>query len=442
MKFGFARHLAALIIAIYFGSPAQAGTVHGVVTNRTLNRPAANIEVTLVNPQQGMAPVATTHSDEQGQFTFDNPGIGAGPMLLRASYQGVTFNTPLFPGKPAVDVEIFELTNDPKAITVASHVVIFEPTSGKLIGAEEYIVQNSTSPPKAFYRSEGSFLFPIPEKGTLQQVTTIASSTGMPVTQVPIEKSKGSKAIAYTFRPGETSIRLAYELPYPSNSAIVKIPAAYSGMKLLVVAPPGVSLSAPGLQSAGQEQGMMVYAHEPMAEKSVLTVTLSGVGTQPPPQQSADAEAPAPDPQMPQQQGNSRMPAPQSSQGADVQAVPSRLDVLKWPLIGGFVLLFAFCGYLLSRKQIIVAPAAAEASYAATASATTPAAAKNPVVAEKPAAPGSAAAISQQVNSSLESLKDSLFRIELRRQAGTISEEDYARERAQFEKLLRDLVGS
>ena len=276
MKFGFARHLAALIVAISFSTLAQAGTVHGVVTNRTLNRPAANIEVTLVNPQQGMAPVATTHSDEQGQFTFDNPGIGAGPMLLRASYQGVTFNTPLFPGKPAVDVEIFELTNDPKAITVASHVVIFEPTSGKLVGAEEYIVQNSTSPPKAFYRSDGSFLFSIPEKGTLQQVATIASSTGMPVTQVVMDKSKGSKAIAYTFRPGETSIRLAYELPYPSNSTTVKIPAAYSGMKLLVVAPPGVSLSAPGLQSAGQEQGMMVYAHEPMAEKSVLLLLGNG----------------------------------------------------------------------------------------------------------------------------------------------------------------------
>jgi hypothetical protein len=41
---------------------------------------------------------------------------------------------------------------------------------------------------------------------------------------------------------------------------------------------------------------------------------------------------------------------------------------------------------------------------------------------------------------SLDALKDQLFRLELRRQAGTISEEDYARERAQMEKLLRDLV--
>jgi hypothetical protein len=181
---------------------------------------------------------------------------------------------------------------------------------------------------------------------------------------------------------------------------------------------------------------MMIYAHEPMPAKSSLAVTISGVGTIPA-EQPAQGDAP-PDPQMPQQ-GNSRIPAPQSSQGAEVQAVPSRLDSLKWPLIGVFVVLFAFCGFLLSRKQIIVAPAATASAPTPTVSpAYTP---PTPAV-EKPAAAGSVAAISQQVNSSLDSLKDSLFRLELRRQAGTISEEEYARERAQFEKLLRDLVGS
>jgi hypothetical protein len=48
--------------------------------------------------------------------------------------------------------------------------------------------------------------------------------------------------------------------------------------------------------------------------------------------------------------------------------------------------------------------------------------------------------IDQQVSVSMDSLKDQIFRLELRRQAGTISEEDYAREKNQVEKLLRDLV--
>jgi hypothetical protein len=41
---------------------------------------------------------------------------------------------------------------------------------------------------------------------------------------------------------------------------------------------------------------------------------------------------------------------------------------------------------------------------------------------------------------SLDALKDQLFRLELRHQAGTIREEEYARERAKAEQVLRDLV--
>jgi hypothetical protein len=50
------------------------------------------------------------------------------------------------------------------------------------------------------------------------------------------------------------------------------------------------------------------------------------------------------------------------------------------------------------------------------------------------------AEVDAAVSNSLDSLKDQIFRLELRRQAGTISEEEYAQERARTEKVLRDLV--
>jgi len=37
-------------------------------------------------------------------------------------------------------------------------------------------------------------------------------------------------------------------------------------------------------------------------------------------------------------------------------------------------------------------------------------------------------------------VKEKLFRLEIRHQAGTISEEEYSRERAKAEQILRDLV--
>ncbi len=70
-----------------------------------------------------------------------------------------------------------------------------------------------------------------------------------------------------------------------------------------------------------------------------------------------------------------------------------------------------------------------KANYSKT-STTAAAAASGPDLAEVDAA----------VGVSLDSLKDQIFRLELRRQAGTISEEEYAQERARAEKVLRDLV--
>jgi hypothetical protein len=57
-----------------------------------------------------------------------------------------------------------------------------------------------------------------------------------------------------------------------------------------------------------------------------------------------------------------------------------------------------------------------------------------------PAVTNTLAQVDATVGTNLETLKDRIFRLELRRQAGTISEEEYTRERAAAEKVLRDLV--
>ena len=48
--------------------------------------------------------------------------------------------------------------------------------------------------------------------------------------------------------------------------------------------------------------------------------------------------------------------------------------------------------------------------------------------------------VNAAVATSMDYLKEQLFRLELRHQAGTISDEEYASERARAEKVLRDLV--
>jgi len=48
--------------------------------------------------------------------------------------------------------------------------------------------------------------------------------------------------------------------------------------------------------------------------------------------------------------------------------------------------------------------------------------------------------VTLEVNSKLDSLKVTLLRLVLRRQAGTITDAEFALERGRAEQLLRDLV--
>ena len=393
---------------------ACAGVLHGTVKNGTTGKAAGGIEVILIQLQGGMQPVANSKTDEHGQFSFDNPSVGVQPMLVRAVYKGINFHQPLPPGRNDVEVSIFEPSKDSKTISVASRIVFFQPGGANLTVAEEYSIQNNSQPPQAYFRSEGNFEFVIPDNAKLQQVAA-SGPTGMPVVQAPIDKKKGKYAIAYALRPGQSTVRYSYEVPYPGNSATVKVATIYPEARLLVVASPTLQVRGDGLQSGGQEQGMSVYGRENVSASDVMSVSVSGTA---PPLQAGGSDAGGGGAQGAQ---DNQAPTP----AANIQAIPGRLDVLKWPLIAGFVGIFALGAMLLARKPV-------------------PAVAGNVPAARAPADSVPAAAplarVDAAVGASLDALKDQLFRLELRRQAGTISEAEYAQERARAEKLLRELV--
>src|SRR5258708_35275831 len=154
--------------------------------NGTTGKAAAGIELILIQLQGGMQEVAHSKSGADGEFTFDHPGLGAQPMLVRAVYHGVNYNHAIPPGTTtAQQVDIYEPSKDAKTINVPSHVVIFQPNGATLHVGEEYQIENKSQPPMAFYRTEGSFDFALPENVQLQQVAA-AVPAGMPVVQLPI----------------------------------------------------------------------------------------------------------------------------------------------------------------------------------------------------------------------------------------------------------------
>ena len=313
------------------------------------------------------------------------------------------------------------------------------------------------SAPEAYnMKSEGGakvLFIDIRTKGEFQFVgTPTVTDQNIPYMEIDDpttwDKKNNRYSIAFAFRPGASVVRYSYELPYEGNAASVKLPTIHAGA-LLVVAPPTVQVNGDGLAPGGQEQGMNLYGRQDVPVGTLVAVNLSG--SAPPPNANARGE-----------QGQQGRDAQQggSEGGANIQAVPGRLDDVKWPLIGLFLVAFAAGGYLLSRKAVVVAAGSeqveAGASAPKKAKKTAPQQAA-PVHAVSPApeapapardavaiAPTNGAATLKEVDAaigtSLDALKESLFRLELRRQAGTISEEEYARERARAEKVLRDLV--
>jgi hypothetical protein len=419
--------VAALVLAPF--TIAEAGTVHGTVKNGTTGKPAAGVEVVLLQLQGGMQPVANGKTDDKGEFTFDNAGLGAQPMLLRAVYHGINFHQPVPPGSSTVEVNIFESSTDAKTISVPSRVVVFQPNGATLIVGEEYQVENKSVPPQAYYRTDGNFDFALPEKGQLQQVAA-SGPTGMPVVQLPIDKKNNRYSIAYAFRPGQSTVRYSYEIPYAGNAATVKISTIYPGGRLIVVAPPTMQISGQGLSAGGQEQGMNLYGRDDVPAGTLVAVNVSG--TAPPPDAGGGAEQ--------GQQGRDAQQGGGEAGGVNIQQVPGRLDVLKWPLIAGFIGVFALGAFLLARKPVAVAAVIISAKEEAPAAKTK----KIKLSAASAQAPSngeaSLADVDAAIGTSLDALKERLFRLELRHQAGTISPEEYAQERAHAEKVLRDLV--
>jgi len=440
-----ARLAMAFVVCLFvnaaFSAAAMAGTVAGVVRNGTNNSVVAGAQVLLISLQGGMQVVANTKTDSAGKYHFQDDAIGQGPMLLRAVYKGVNFHQPLPPGTPTADITVFEPTTNPMARAVAQRLVVLQPNGTSLLVGEEFSIENKVTPPAAYYDEKGDFEFQIPEGAQLSQVSAWGPS-GMPVVQGTIDKGPNHYAIAFAFQPGDNGVRISYEIPYGSSSASLVLTSPYDSGHMLVAAPPTVQVSSDGFSPAGSEQGYSVYARDTIAAGAKVQIAVSGTAP-PPAADNASGSGGAPD------QTNGRDSGDAAS--GSLQVIPPRLDSLRWILIGGFAALFAL-GLVYLWRRPVLAPQSASASVAMPAGnpparATAPVAHSSP--ASAPAAPSTAAApgapesveqAQRDVVQSLDGMKDTLFRLELRRQAGTISEEEYVRERARMEKILRDLL--
>jgi hypothetical protein len=423
----FAKFVIALCAVTLLAGAASATTFTGTVHNGTTNKPAANVDVVLLSLQNDMQSVANTKTDAQGKFTLNYTPTGQMPMLVRAIYKGMFFHGMLPPGASTVDVQIYEPTPNASSVQMPTHLLVFQPNGNILEVDEIYSIQNSTTPPLTYFKADGDFEFQTPD-GADRMTVGAQGPEQMSTAQGVIDRGKNHYAIAYAFRPGDSAVRLQYNLPYAGNKAAIHFGTIYAADKVLILAPPSVSISSAGFQAAGSEQGMSVYTRDGVPAGTTFDVSVSGTA---PPPSNGDAQSQA----DPSAQGRDAGAAP-------VAAVAPRTAPYQWILLAGFGSIFLLGAAFLFRK-----PAPATAPVAASPQSAQPIAAAFQGAAVSPgqsfsgaAATQSLGAVDREVGASLDQLKDTLFRLELRHQAGTISEQEYAEQRARAEKIIRELV--
>ena len=417
----------ASVLPCLLASACFAGTVSGTVTNGTTGKPADGVDVILIQLQGTMQPVANTKTDAQGHYQITNDVLGTAPMLLRAVYRGVNYHEPVPPGTTNVNVQVFEPTDKASAINVTAHFIVLQPNGTDLTVGEEFNVANNTNPPLAYYRSGGSFLFKLPKNAQITQVTAGVAS-GLPVVETPIDKGNGEQAVDYPFRPGDSEVRIAYRVPYPSNQTTLDTVSPYAAEQVGYAAPPTLHVDAQGFSAGGTAQGYNLYLRRSVPANAELTASVSGTA---PPPTNTDNSAPGDNSQASQPSTS----ADTAASSPSITTMPARLDSLKWILVGGFGAIFVLGAVFIMRR-----PQPATAVNGEAAAVPLPPAPKPKQKAAPAPAVQSVSDLEKAVTGSLDQLKDALFRLELRHQAGTISADDYARERQRIDQKLRDLV--
>ena len=431
---------ALCVLALTLAS-ALAQTLSGTVTNGTTNKPAVGDEVILINLTTGMEIAANTKADSNGKFSFKLTG-GAGPHLIRAVHQGVTYHQMAPPGVNSVDVNVYDVATKVTGLSVTADVIRFQADSGSMQGVRLFVVNNTSSPAKT-QMNDHNFEFYLPPGAKIEQVQARAPN-GQPISsEAAPQAEKNRYAINFPLRPGETQFQLEFTLPYTGEVKIDPKPL-YPAEHLVVVLPKTMQFKAanpPSFESMHdptQGDSIVEVARQTKPGQPLgFTLTGNGVITESPGEVASGASRQQDQMQQQQQQPDqpqTRDNRPGGGLGVPIDA-PDALQQYRWPILGAFAVLLAIGGWVVTKRQPITSlaatstpkPAVASSGHGAAVHSTPP----------SPTAPATSAATSVARSSMLlEALKEELFQLEVEKKQGKITPADYEKARAALDHTL------
>jgi hypothetical protein len=283
---------AALLMA---SLPALAA-ITGTVTNGTTGKPASGAMVVFYKfGQGGMQEVDKAQADAQGKFSINQTPAAQGPSMLRVELDGITYNHLMPPGSPATDIplQIYNATKQqPAGVQVSKHMILFEPSGGKLNINETFIVKNNDKITWADTQN-GTLHFFLPAAAGGSVDAKGSAPDGMPV-DIPTDKTSQPDTYTAKFelKPGETRFDVTYSVPYTEGTPYAgKI--ASKDQDTYLIAPNGITMAGDHLKDLGVHQ--QTQAHIYGLEGTSYEVKLTGTEVAAPdaaPDQGADNSGP------------------------------------------------------------------------------------------------------------------------------------------------------
>jgi hypothetical protein len=415
-RHGLPRHYCYYVRMLLSSGSLSADTITGTVNNSTTGKPASRDDVVLIRLGQGMEEAARTRTDASGHFSFHLPD--AGPYLIRAIHQSVTYHRMASPGTNSVEVQVFDVSRNVSGIAVTADVMRLQAQSGELQGTRLFAIDNASKPPRTQIHGK-DFEFCLPDGAQIDQGMAMTVG-GQPVISSPVpEKARNCYGFMFPFRPGETQFQVVFHMRY-SGELSIDPNALYRAQHFVVMVPktmrftaaPGVAFQA--MEDPRQSDALVRVMSNTWVGQP-LSFTISGTGTLNDPGDDSQGvphpvgdETVAPPARDSRQSGGPTPPA----------VAPAPVHRYRWHTLGAFLLLLGGGAVYFTRRS-------RDATFARSAASEQPfncssAPTKN----------------SRDSDLTLDELKDELFQLEVERRQGRISQLEYERARAALDQTL------
>jgi len=439
LPFDLQRRAGSLLCVAFIcclSALAAAQSITGTVMNGTTGKPSAGDEVSLLSLSQGMQEIGTTKTDAQGKFSFPAPTDTQVPHMVRVTHQGVSYfpqGGPLMPGSTTAELTVYDSAKSVDGLSQTVEVDRLQSDGKQLQGITLYAVTNKSQPPRTVAGDKGTFEIVLPEGAEIESAEAKGPG-GQPIaTETQPGSQKNHYMLSYPLRPGETQFQIAYHVPY-SGEASFSPKALREVQHFVVMVPKGMTFEAKDkqqFQSMPDAQSTIMVATNVKPGQD-LSFRVGGSGVfQPENQQAGQGGADSGGAMGGGAQSAANDNRPGGGLGAPIDA-PDPLHDYRAYTLGAFALVLVMGGaYIVSRSNR-PHPATAGAGAGGTVAADSPESAAAFADFVEPTAPAK-----DRNALLLEAMKEELFQLELDRQQGKVTDEEYTKAKAALDETLK-----